>query len=193
MDDDLPPGTAPDAEGDLVLHQPDPAPDPSQIRDPLPQPLFSLRRVVIVLVLAVAVGALVVAARAGGDTSGQANDQAIVAYDPRPGGQVARQAPVGVELQQGYDGRLTINGVAIPEDQMVGAIEPGSEAEANLSPEQRELGPRPNNKNLVKFQPGPGKAVTEYDTGTVEVTVEFWRVSEGREDARTVSYAIRVF
>ena len=133
------------------------------------------------------------AARAGGDTSGQGNDEAIVAYDPQPGGQVARQAPVGVELQQGYDGRLTINGVAIPEEQMVGAIAPGSEAEANLSPEQRELGPRPNNKNLVKFQPGPGKAVTEYDTGTVEISVRFWRVSEGPDDSRTVSYAIRVF
>lgn len=193
MDDDLPPPDPGVAEGDLVLRQPDQAPDPSLIRDPLPQPLFSVRRLVIVAVLAVAVGGLVVAAQTGGGTTDGGPDRAIIDYDPQPGGQVARQAPVGVELEQGYDGRLTINGVEIPEEQMVGAIVPGSEADVSRSPEQRELGPRPNNKNLVKFQPGPGKAITEYDTGTVEISVRFWPVAEGPDASRTVTYAIRVF
>ncbi len=169
----------------------DGATDPRLIRDPPPQPLFSLRRLVIVLALAVAVGCIVVAAQTGGGSEGEGADAAIVAYDPSPGGQVARQAPVGVELEQGYDGRLTINGVAIPEEQMVGAISP--EDAVDLPAEQQDLGPRPNNKNVVKYQPGPGKAVTEYDTGTVEISVRFWKVSEGPDDARTVTYPIRVF
>jgi len=167
--------------------------DPSSIRDPLPQPLFSWRRVVIVLLLLAAAGSLVIAAGSAEDTGkGGALDSAIVSYTPDPGGRVLRQSQVGVELEPGYDGRLTINGVAIPEEQMVGAIVPGSEAWERLTPEQQRLGPRPNNKNLVMFQPGEGKAITEYDTGAVDVSVRFWKLDEGPDSARTVSYTIYV-
>ena len=187
------PGDVQVVEPDLpVEHEPD-AFDPSTIRDPLPQPLFSLRRLVIVLLLAVAVGALVVADRSSGDTgSGVDLDRAILMYTPDPGGRVLRQSQVGVELASGYDGRLTINGVSIPEEQMVGAIVPGSEAWERLSPQQQRMGPRPNNKSLVMFQPGEGKAITEYDTGAVDVSVRFWTQSEGPDSARTVSYTIYV-
>ena len=183
-----------EGDDDATGVAPEAAPfDPSLIRDPPPQPLFSLRRLVIVAVLAVAVGGIVVAARAGGGSGGAGADAAVVAYDPQPGGQVARQAPIGVELEAGYDGRLTIDGVAIPEEQMVGAIAPGTEAAAELPAEQRDLGPRPNNKNLVKYQPGPGKAVTEYDTGAVQVSVRFWRIADGPQDSRTITYTIKTF
>ncbi|MGI8936978.1 MAG: hypothetical protein ACR2JF_01955 [Iamia sp.] len=196
MDDDLIPTGDPDGDaddGDVVIAHGRAGNDPNLIRDPPPQPLLSVRRLVILVVLAVAVGCLVVAAQSGGGTEGEGNDLAVVAYDPRPGGQVARQAPVGVELEPGYDGRLTINGVPIPEEQMLGAITPGTEAFANLPPEQQDLGPRPNNKNVVKFQPGPGKAVSQYDTGNVDISVRFWKVAEGRDESRTITYTIRVF
>ncbi len=200
MDDRPPPPDRPDEGpsltpdgGEVVVSEGEDRSDPSLIRDPPPQPLFSVRRLAILVVLAAAVVALVVAARSGGGSVGEGDDVAIVAYDPQPGGQVARQAPVGVELEQGYDGRLTINGVAIPEEQMVGAIAPGTEAYANLSEEQRRLGPRPNNKNVVKYQPGPGKAVTKYDTGAVQIGVRFWKVAQGPDDARTITYTIKVF
>jgi hypothetical protein len=187
------PGDVQVVESDVpVEHDPE-AFDPSTIRDPLPQPLFSWRRVVIVLLLLAAVGCLVIAARSAGDTgSGGDLDAAIISYTPDPGGRVLRQSQVGVELEPGYDGRLSINGVSIPEEQMVGAIVPGSEAWERLSPEQQRLGPRPNNKNLVMFQPGEGKAITEYDTGAVDVSVRFWKLDEGPDSARTVSYTIYV-
>lgn len=167
--------------------------DPSEIRDPLPQPLLSWRRLAMVALLAVAVGCIVVAARSGGGSEDVSSDEAIVSYLPSPGGRVQRQSAVGVELQAGYDGRLTINEVAIPEDQMVGAIVPGSEAADAQTDEERQLGPRPNNKQLVMFQPGEGKAIAEYDTGSVEISVRLWKLSDGPQTARTVTYAINVF
>ncbi len=179
--------------GTVVVDEPF---DPSTIRDPLPQPLFSWRRLVVVGVLVVAALCLVVAARSGGDgTSATASGDtsAIVAYQPTPGGRVLRQSEVGVILEDGWDGRLTINGVAIPEEQMVGAIDPTSPEYQSLPEDQRDLGPRPNTKNVVKFQPGPGRAITEYDTGTVEVVVRYWRIVDGPETARTTSYTVRVF
>ena len=186
--DDRPAGTDLDTapDGDVLVR------DPAAIRDPLPQPLLSWRRVAIVAVLAVAAGCLVIAARSGGDTAREGVDSAVVRYLPQPGGRVLRQSEVGVELEPGYDGRLTVNGVAIPEEQMSGAIVEGSEAWDRLTEEQRRLGPRPNNKQRVFFSPGEGKAVSEFDTGEVRVDVELWKVADGRESARTLSYTVFV-
>lgn len=168
--------------------------DPSTIRDPLPQPLFSWHRLAIVAALAVAAACLVVAGRSAGDTDGgTGTDAAIESYVPRPGGRVLRQSQIGVTLAEGYDGRITIDGVAIPEEQMVGAIDPSSPDDGDLPPEQRDLGPRPNNKNVVQFQPGPGKAITEYDTGSLQVTIRYWRIADGPGTATTTTFTVSVF
>ncbi len=178
-----------DADGTLATQEPEAAFDPSTIRDPPPQPLFSLRRLVIVAVLGLAVLCLYVAGRSAGDTDPVASSgsTAIESYLPQPGGRVLRQSEVGVVLEAGYDGRISIDGVAIPEEQMVGAVDPDS-------PEyDPETGPRPNNKSVVKFQPGPGKAVTEYATGSVEITVRYWRIADGPSTATSTTYTVRVF
>lgn len=185
-----------DEPGTVVAPEPPPAFDPSTIRDPLPQPLFSLRRLVIVAILVLAGLCLYVAGRSGGDTSAtgvSGSDTAIESYQPSPGGRVLRQSEVGVVLEEGYDGRITIDGVAIPEDQMVGAIDPTSPEYDALPQDQRDLGPRPNNKNVVKYQPGPGKAVPEYATGSIEITIRYWRIADGSQSATTTTYTVRVF
>ena len=181
-------------DGTLATQEPDAPFDPSTIRDPLPQPLFSLRRLAIVAVLALAVLCLYIAGRSGADTDPVATgDDVIQSYQPSPGGRVLRQSEVGVVLKNGYDGRITIDGVAIPEEEMVGAVDPESPEYQQLTAEQRDLGPRPNNKNVVKYQPGPGKPVTEYATGSVEVTIEYWRIADGRETSTSTTYIVRVF
>jgi hypothetical protein len=185
-----------DTPGSVATPDPDLAVDPSSIRDPLPQPLLSVRRLVIVAVLIVAAGLLYVGCQSGGDSDPapvSGADSPIEAYQPAPGGRVLRQSEVGVVLRDGYDGRITIDGVAIPEDQMVGAIDPTSAEYEALPQDQRDLGPRPNNKNVVKFLPGPGKAVTEYATGSVEITVRYWRIADGPQAAQTTTYTVRVF
>jgi hypothetical protein len=184
-----------DDDGGSLITDEAPAFDPSTIRDPLPQPLISVRRVLIALVLVACAGALLWAGRDGGTPEDTVSGStAIVRYQPTPGSRVLRQSEVGVELEPGYDGRLTIDGVAIPEDQMSGAIDPSSAEFQELPAEVQAQGPRPDNiKNMVMFQPGPGKAITEYDTGTVEITVRFWRIADGPALAETTTYTIRVF
>jgi hypothetical protein len=185
-----------DAEGSVDAPEPEVAFDPMSIRDPLPQPLFSLRRLGVVAVLALAVLCLYIAGRSGGDSDPagvSGTDSPIESYQPAPGGRVLRQSEVGVVLRDGYDGRITIDGVAIAEDQMVGAIDPTSAEYEALPQDQRDLGPRPNNKNVVKYQPGPGKAVTEYATGAVEITIRYWRIADGPQSAQSTTYTVRVF
>ena len=160
--------------------------EPATIRNPPKQPLLSPRRIVITLILVGAVVLLFVTWR--GTLSGEGGGSgcaspAVVAWDPCPGSRILRQAQIGVELKPGYDGRITVNGIAVPEAQMQGAIAPGTEAYEQLSPEERALGPRPNNKNIVKFQPGKGKVVEEF-SGQVRVGIRYWQESEGENRNR---------
>jgi preprotein translocase subunit Sec61beta len=168
--------------------------DPATIINPPKQPLLSPRRVVIALILVAAVLVLVVTWRGtqsgdGGGT-GCANP-AVVKWDACPGARILRQAQVGVELKTGFDGRITVNGIAVPESQMQGAIAPGSDAYEQLSPEERALGPRPNNKNVVSFQPGDGKVVEEF-SGQVRVGIRYWEESAGEDTAQTLNYTVFV-
>ena len=76
---------------------------------------------------------------------------------------------------------------------MVGAIVPGERGVG--APEPRAAAPAapaPTTRAWSCSSPGEGKAITEYDTGAVDVSVRFWKQSEGPDSARTVSYTIYV-
>lgn len=167
--------------------------EPNPIINPPPQPLFSLRRLVIVLLL-VGAGAFVFVVFRDAPTSGGGtgcDNTAVAGWNPCPGGRVLRQSQIGVTLAQGYDGRISVNGIAIPEAQMVGAILPGTEAYKQLSPEEQAKGPRPNNKTLVAFEPGKGKVITQF-TGQLDIAITFWQVSDGPAAAQTIDYTVFV-
>ncbi len=170
--------------------------DPATIINPPKQPLLSVRRVVIALILLGAVAVLVATQRGGEDAEGggtACSNPAVVdnGWDPCPGARILRQAQVGVELLPGYDGRISIDGIAIPEEQMQGAIVPGTAAYEALTAEERALGPRPNNKNVVKFQPGDGKVIKRF-SGQIRVNIRYWKQSEGEDNAQTLSYTVFV-
>ena len=124
--------------------------------------------------------------RSSNQAEAPADDPAIVQQVPLPGSHVLQQSQVGALLQTGYDGRLTIDGTAIPEGQMDGAVDPGS---ANYDP---RYGVRPNNRNQVFFTPGPGKVITRYNNGEVTITVELWQIVRGRSHSRKVTWSVFV-
>ncbi len=147
-----------------------------------------LRRSFTALVLVLAVG---LAAWGMGvvETGGGQDelDPAVISLFPTSDAQALRQTAVGAELAQGYDGRLTVNGVEIPEEQMDGARDPSTVDPADLA----KNGLRPNNRNHVFFKPGPGKVVEELQQGTVTITLRYFK--ERKEDtSRTLSWSIRV-
>lgn len=153
------------------------------------EPLFSVRRLVITLVVLAAFGMLYMGFREG-SSGGVASDNAIVELTPGPGDRVLSQSAVGALLKPGYDGRLSINGVDIPEEQMEGALTP--EALSQIPVEEQGRGVRPNNRNSVQFKPGPGKAISRLDTGAVDITLRYWSDEEGPDNARTFTWTIQV-
>ncbi len=148
-----------------------------------------VRRSVVIVVLVVAVAVLVLAGRRSqvGQAAKDA-DPVVVAQLPPPDGRALRQTEVGAELKVGYDGRLVVNGVAIPEEQLEGAIDPTTVSPRELA----QFGIRPNKRNSVFFQPGPGKVIESFDTGPVAIELRYFKDRQARATGRTISWTITV-
>jgi hypothetical protein len=168
--------------------------EPPALAAPAPPPPPSgswpdwARRSLIAVVL---ISALAIAVWMVGSTNSEQNadvDKAvIVSLTPNDGAQALRQTEVGADLAIGYDGRLTINGIEIPEDQMVGARDP-----AIVSPKDLQAnGLRANNRNQVYFKPGPGKIIEKFDQGTVDIVLRYFKESDGSQGG-TVRWSIKV-
>ncbi|WP_421118923.1 hypothetical protein ACE2AJ_16380 [Aquihabitans daechungensis] len=159
---------------------------------PTPEPIGGWpdwrRRSLIAVVL---IGALAVAVwMVGSSNSGQNSDvdkAVIVSLTPNDGSQALRQTEVGADLAVGYDGRLTINNVEIPEEQMVGARDPSIVAPDDL----QANGLRANNRNQVYFKPGPGKVIEKFEPGTVDIVLRYFKEGEGTNGG-TVRWSIKV-
>ena len=129
-----------------------PSTPPTQGRPEYPKWLWLLALGVVV-VIAVAVTALVFL---GEDSDNTARDAAIERFIPTEGDKMFQQSPVGLDLDAGFDANLSLNGVAIPEDQL------------DKTPAL----------NLVLFTPGPDKEVEQYDQGQNCVVATFWPQSD---------------
>lgn len=101
-------------------------------------------------------------------------DAAIEALDPPPDSPgVPRQQPITVDLLPGWTGTLQINGIEIPEDQLL----------------------RTEPLNQFSFQPGPGKEIERLPPGDVLAVAIIWRPLDGgsRDNpARSFRWTFRV-
>jgi hypothetical protein len=99
------------------------------------------------------------------------NDAVVETLIPRRNAEVPQQTTVGIDLVTGWDAALVVNGVEIPEDQLVRTPEIG----------------------LVEFTPGEGRAVDQLDGGQNCVTATIWSLADGRGVAdRTIPWCFEV-
>lgn len=115
-------------------------------------------------------------------------DPVILVQTPPPGGSGLRQSTVSADLKVGYDGRLVINGLPIPEAQMDGARDPSTVAPDDL----KANGLRPNNHNHVAFTPGPGKVIEKFDPGQLTISLQYFRDHQARSTGRTITWVVNV-
>ena len=119
-------------------------------------------KVIAVLVLTLAISLFVLAFNvlANNENPGISADDAQVVEDliPDGGSQVPQQSSVGIDLVVGWEGVLQVNGIEIPEDELV------------ITPQT----------GLIMFTPGAGKTVEAFETGQNCVTAIIWPISDGR-------------
>ena len=135
---------------------------------------MTIRRGVLALLLIAAIGAFYAAGRngQGGDVEPSVTDAAVEGLIPADGSpNVLRQAEIGIDLASGWTAELSINGRAIPDDQLR----------------------RNDPLNQVFFTPGPGKEIERLAAGTVVVVASIWNPVDGesRADARQVIWQFR--
>ncbi len=145
------------------------------------------RRLAILALLALAVGVLAWGTRSTVSGDSGSKDQIVVTQFPVPDALALRQTEVGADLLEGYDGRIVINGISIPENEMEGVVPPTS-AEAVRGKKAPAL--RPNNRRHVFFAPGPGKVIKKLPQGRVVITVNYFRDGQPTVGRGAVTWTI---
>lgn len=87
---------------------------------------------------------------------------AIERLYPEPGAVIRPQETVGVDLRDGLQAVIVIDGNRIPEDQYIG---------------DRNLG-------VYQYRPGEGQEFREFEPGHHEITIEHWPATMLEDDAR---------
>lgn len=120
------------------------------------------------LILAAGV-AIFLAATVGSQATGRCPGQPaeIEAVTPDCGASALNQDVIEVDLAPGYEGELTVNGVAVP----ITAV--------------RSL-------NLIRFRPAPGQPIEVLPAQVNVATVRFWKSSQSRDQAKTYQWTFRV-
>jgi len=105
---------------------------------------------------------------ATGTGGGDDLPEAVQRLDPPPSGEVLVQAQVGLDIDEGYDAYLQINGIDVrtAEDGLI-----------------KDLG-----TGQIRFQPGPDTPVESLNQGTNCVLAFVWDRIEGPDSAQPVSW-----
>ena len=115
----------------------------------------------------------------------------IVDISPAPNDrQVLSQTEISVNLQDGFEAVLVLDGIEIPttrlEDFVPVAAKPG---------QQIELPPTAiydQGNSLIRFEPTSGAVIEKYTVGVHKVKCIFWKIEEGRPAARSYEWSFEV-
>ena len=129
-----------------------------------------LRRLIITLIAAVAVGGIVFAFSGPTQDDGPATPPAVESVFPVAGNLELRQAQIFADLAPGYTGYLAIDGNEVPEDdiQIVDAL------------------------NRVSLKPGPGSDFETLEPGQHCATVFYRKIGTPRANSTSYRWCFRL-
>lgn len=130
---------------------------------------------IMALLVLVAVAGIVVAvmvASTGADRASETLPDSVERLIPASGSEILAQSTVGIDVAQGYDAYLIVDGNEISEgtDGLV----------------------RQTGTGLVQFTPGEGRPVTELPSGRNCMTAMVWKATDGQNTAKPVNWCFDV-
>ncbi len=131
------------------------------------------RRFVLTFAMLAALALIVVGVMAADTGPSAVSDTAGGAVEdqfPRAGDQILRQEQVGIDLAEGWMGSLAVNGIEIPEQQVI----------------------RNSGQNQLFFQAGAGKVLEELPSGSTCMTATLWEIARGPAQSRAVTWCFEV-
>lgn len=108
--------------------------------------------------------------------------------------QVFQQEQIMVDLQFGYEAVLVVDGIELPTERI-------GEFSGDLSPDTADAGAQvstpptavfdPGN-SVITFRPSDGAPIESYSEGRHSAQVIYWKIEEGRENARSYRWSFEV-
>lgn len=128
-----------------------------------------VRRVILSLLVvgAIALIGVGLSLSKGGDEQVDVAGSVVKQVFPSNGSLDLRQAVIGFQLDQFYEGRLLVDGKPIPDDQV--------NVQAVL--------------NIYRYQPGPGTETGALDPGDHTATVVFWEKTKGEKASQQFTWS----
>lgn len=107
--------------------------------------------------------------------------------------QVLQQDQIIVDLQAGYEGRLVVDGVELPTT-IIGQsdVDPSAQAEPGQQINLPTTAVFDPGNAVLSFQPVGGALIETFTQGEHEVTVFYWRIEEGPDQARAYTWTFNV-
>ena len=129
-----------------------------------------VRRMIITLIAAAAVGGIVFAFSGPSGEKGAEKPAAIQSVFPVPGNLELRQVAISADLAPGYTGYLAIDGNEVPDDdiQFVPAL------------------------NTVTLKPGPDSDFATFEPGSHCATVFYRRIGQPRANSSSYRWCFRL-
>lgn len=126
----------------------------------------------LVLVAVAGIVSAVMVASTGGDRASETLPESVERLIPASGSEILAQSTVGIDVAQGYDAYLIVDGNEISEgtDGLV----------------------RQTGTGLVQFTPGEGRPVTELPSGRNCMTAMVWKATDGQNTAKPVNWCFDV-
>ena len=116
-------------------------------------------RVLLVALLLVAAGGIAVLTRFSSGSSADLAGGTIIQLIPADGSNILQQDQIGIILATGYTTKLSVNGTSIPQSQIHTVAF--------------------QDQTQFTFEPGPGKAFSNWPAGKSCVLATYWRLSAG--------------
>lgn len=113
----------------------------------------------------------------GSDSTSFSKPPYVERLIPASGTEVLRQGTVGVDLAEGYDAYLVINGVAIKNDAVEGDLD-GLRRAPSLG--------------TIEYDPAPGRRVERLDSPKQCVDAWVWKVLDGPSTAKQINWCFKV-
>lgn len=153
-----------------------------------------LNKELLVLSVVVGIGLTLVAFGFVSGTTGRdalGYPDAIVDIVPAPNDrQVLSQTEILVDLQDGYEAVLVLDGIEIPTTPISDIAGRGAEPGQQVDLPATAIYDQGN--SLIRFTPSDGAVVESYSVGRHDVTVIFWEIEKGRNAARSYSWTFEV-
>jgi len=118
---------------------------------------FQPRHAGYLVLVAIAAVAVYFVYQLAGEDSGTGQSSAIEQLYPTENAQILQQDRIGIDLAPGYEGRLSLNGEPLPDDEVMTVPE----------------------LNQVFYQPGPGQTFDAWPAGRNCIIATFWRSETG--------------